>query len=149
MKKFVFSLQKLLDYRIQVLEAERATLAEMNAVLRGFEDTLASLRAERVRRSREYQEQIAEGLTPIDMQMHRNYLRTLDDAIFQKEVQIDMQRKVIDKQMDKVRETNMDISIMEKLKETRLEEYNYLDQKEQELFIEEFVTNKKVMSEAQ
>ena len=149
MKKFIFTLQKLLDYKIQVLDAERATLAEMNAVLRSFEDTLASLKEERVRRSREYQEQITVGITPVDMQMHRNYLRTLDDAIFQKEVQIDMQRKVIDKQMDKVREVNMDISIIEKLKETRLEEYNYLDRKEQELFIEEFISNTKVMSEAQ
>ncbi|MCL2033870.1 MAG: flagellar export protein FliJ [Oscillospiraceae bacterium] len=149
MKKFIFTLQKLLDYKIQVLDAERATLAEMNAVLRSFEDTLASLRAERARRSSEYQKQIAAGITPVDMQMHRNYLRTLDDLIFQKEVQIDMQRKVIDKQMDKVRETNMDISTMEKLKETRLEEYNYLERKEQELFIEEFISNKKVMSDAQ
>ena len=147
MKKFVFSLQKLLDYRIQVLDAERATLADMNAVLRGFESELEAFQNERARRSSEYQERIREGVTPLDMEMHRNYLRTLDDAIFQKEVQIDMQRKVIDKQMDKVRETNMDISILEKLKENKLEEYNHLDQKEQELFIEEFVSNKKVMSE--
>jgi len=147
MKKFIFSLQKLLDYKIQVLDAERATLADMNAVLRGFEDELEAFQAERARRSREYQERIATGVTPVDMEMYRNYLRTLDDAIFQKEVQIDMQRKVIDKQMDKVRETNMDISIIEKLKENKLEEYNHLDRKEQELFIEEFVTNKKVMSE--
>lgn len=149
MKKFSFSLQRLLDYRKQMLDLERSKLANVNAALRSFEDELAAFKDERVRRARDYQDAIIEGLTPLDMEIYRNYLRTLDDNIFHKGVQVDMQRKVVEKQMDKVRETNMEITIMEKLKENRLAEYNYLDQKEQELFIEEFVTNKKVTGDGQ
>jgi hypothetical protein len=37
----------------------------------------------------------------------------------------------------------MEIQTIEKLKENKLDEYNYLDRKEQELFIEEFVSNTK------
>lgn len=141
MKKFAFSLQRLLNYKEQVLDIERATLADMNAVLRGFIEELEAMRAEYARRSREYAEKAAEGTTPVDMEMRRNYLISLDGQIHDKRVQIEMQRRVVEKQTDKVRETNIEISTMEKLRENKLEEYNALDQKEQELFIDEFVNN--------
>lgn len=143
MKKFAFSLQRLLDYTTQMLDIERATLADMNAVLRGFIEELEALRAEYAMRGREYAEKAAEGTTPLEMRMRRDYLTSLDDRIHSKQVQIEMQRKVVEKQTDKVRDTKMEISTMEKLRENKLDEYNALDQKEQELFIEEFVSNAK------
>lgn len=143
MKKFSFSLQRLLNYTEQLLDVERATLADMNAVLRGFINELEDMRRERVRISLEYAEKNAAGTTPNDMQMYRNYLRNLDEEIFNKEIQIEMQRRVVSKQEDKVREVNMEIKTMGSLREKKLEEYNYMDAKEQELFIEEFVSNAK------
>lgn len=143
MKKFAFSLQRLLDYTTQLLDIERATLADMNAVLRGFISELEAMREEYARRSREYAEKAAEGTTPLDMEMRKNYLTSLDEQMHNKEVQIEMQRRVVEKQTDKVRDTKMEISTMEKLRENKLDEYNKLDQKEQELFIEEFVSNAK------
>lgn len=141
MKKFAFSLQRLLNYKEQVLDVERATLADMNAVLRGFIEELEAMREEYVRRSRQNAQKAAEGTTPADMEMRRNYLLRLDGQIHDKTIQIEMQRRVVEKQTDKVRETNIEISTMEKLREKKLEEYNALDQKEQELFIDEFVNN--------
>lgn len=136
-------MQRLLDYTEQLLDVERATLSDMNAVLRGFINELETMQAERVRISREYAEKNAAGTTPTDMEMYRNYIRNLDEEIFNKESQIEMQRRVVSKQEDRVREVNMDIKTMENLRERKLEEYNYLDNKEQELFIEEFVSNAK------
>lgn len=143
MKRFSFSLQRMLDYTMQVLDIERASLADMNAVLRGFQNELEQMKAEYVRRAAEYERIKIEGTTPLDMRMHINYLRKLDEDIHDKTVQIEMQQKVVDKQTDKVRGVKIEISTMEKLREHKLEEYNYLDNKEQELFIEEFVSNKK------
>lgn len=143
MKKFAFSLQRLLNYTEQLLDIERATLADMNAVLRGFMDDLDELTSEYARRSREYSEVMIEGTTPLDLEMRRNYLIALDERIHNKKVQIEMQRRVVEKQTDKVRDTKIEISTMEKLRENKLAEYNALDQKEQELFIEEFVSNEK------
>jgi flagellar FliJ protein len=143
MKRFAFSLQRLLDYRGQVLEAERATLAEMNAVMRRFVQELADLKAEWARRTVELTELAQRGTVSHELQRHSNYLRVLDEEIFNKQVQIEMQQKVIDRQEERVRETKMEIQTIEKLKENKLEEYNYLDRKEQELFIEEFVSNTK------
>lgn len=143
MKRFSFSLQRLLDYTRQVLDIERATLADMNAVLRRFQDELERMKAEYIRRDREFAALKGEGLTPLDMRNHVNYLRRLDEDIHDKAVQIEMQQKVVSKQTDKVISVNMEISTMDKLRDHKLEEYNYLDSKEQELFIEEFVSNKK------
>ncbi len=146
MKKFSFSLQRLLDYTKQILDVERATLGDMNAVMRGFQEELEATRADRVNRVAAYSERLAQGTTPLDMEMHRNFLRNLDDRIFNKEVQIDMQRKVVEKQTDRVRDVNIEISTMEKLREKKMEEYKYLETKEQELFIEEFVTSSKAIA---
>lgn len=143
MKKFAFSLQRLLDYTRQLLDIERATLADMNAVLRNFRSELELMKAEYARRAAEFEQLKTEGMTPLDMRTHVNYLRKLDEDIHDKTVQIEMQQKVVDKQTDKVRGVNIEISTMDNLRERKLEEYNYLDNKEQELFIEEFVSNKK------
>lgn len=140
MKKFSFSLQRLLDYTEQTLDIERATLANMNAVLQGFINEREAMLREQRERIAEYGEQNARGTTPYDMSVHVNYLRTLEEAIHDKEAQIAMQRKVVEKQEDKVRQVKMEISTMEKLRENKLEEYNYRDNKEQELFIDEFVS---------
>lgn len=144
MKKFSFSLQRLLNYTEQVLDTERATLGDMNAVLRGFQNELADMLNERASRITEFSEKNSQGTTPLTLEMQNNYIKSLDEDIFNKQNQIIMQKKVISKQEDKVRETKMEISTMEKLREKKIEEYNYLDNKEQELFIEEFVSNKNV-----
>lgn len=147
MKKFSFSLQRLLDYTEQTLDIERATLSNMNAVLNSFINELAAMKQERRGRVAEYDEKNAHGTTPHDMGVHVNYLRKLDEDIHDKEVQIVMQRRVVEKQTDKVRDIRLEISTMEKLKENKLAEYNYLDNKEQELFINEFVSYGKAVGE--
>jgi flagellar biosynthesis chaperone FliJ len=61
--------------------------------------------------------------------------------------QIALQQEAVERQMEKVREAKLEISSIEKLRERKLEEYNYLDNKAQEQFIEEFVSTAKAMSE--
>ena len=146
MKKFSFSLQRLLDYREQVLEAERNTLAEMNAVMRQFVKELAEMEEDRANRKQELREVAAKGTGPYELQRHNTYLRSLDEDIHNKRVQIEMQQRVIDRQEERVREAIMEIQAIEKLKEHKVEEYEYLDRKEQELFIEEFVSNARATS---
>ena len=143
MKKFNFSLQKLLDYKEQVFETERNILVEMNAVLARLQEELARMQNEHIQRVRELNEKAAQGMLPAEMQTHKYYLVVLDEEILQKIEQIELQQQAIDKQMDVVREARLEISTIEKLKERKLEEYNYTAMKEHEQFIEEFVTNQR------
>jgi len=141
MKKFTFSLQKLLDYNEQLFDIERAVLADMRAVLAQMERELEDMSAERQNRRDKFREKAAKGMPAVEMETHKNYLIMLDFTIRQKIQQIEMQKVVIDKQVEKVRQAKLEISTMEKLKERKFEEYNYAANKAHELFIEEFVSN--------
>ena len=141
MKKFAFSLQRLLNYKEQIFDIERTVLADMRAILAGLEQELADMRAQQAQRSHELRQKAARGISAVEMETHKNYLTMLDFSIRQKMQQIEMQKAAIDKQADKVREAKIEISTMEKLKERKLEEYNHALSKAEELFIEEFVSN--------
>lgn len=143
MKRFSFSLQKLLNYKGQLFDIELSVLTEMRSVLSAFETELESLRLEHKQRSAEFNAKAAVGTTVTEIQTHKIYLKMVDESIEHKQIQIRLQKLAIEKQADKVREAKIDISIMEKLKEKKLEEYDYLAAKAQELFIEEFVSNAK------
>lgn len=146
-KKFAFSLQKLLNFKEQLFDVERNILSEMNAILRAMHDELAALYREHKEKSEEFLECCAAGITTGEMAIHKNYLRAVEQAIRDKHKQIELQQEAVDRQTDKVREAKLEISTMEKLREKKLEEYNYLDNKAQEQFIEEYVTSAKAMAQ--
>jgi len=146
MKKFSFSLEKLLRYREQLFQAEQIVLRDMRAALAQMEAALEAMRLDRKRRTQEYREKLEQIMIASEMELHQAYMRILDENIIQKHRQIQLQQMAIDKQIDKVREAKVEISTIEKLKEKKLDEYNYLAGKENELFIEEFISTQKAMS---
>lgn len=148
MKKFNFSLQKLLNYKEQLLENEKNILGDMRALLTKMEEECELLKAERILRVAEYNRQAADGILPSEIQRHKVYLKALDESIEQKLLQIEMQKHAVDKQMDVVRAAKVEISTMEKLKEKKLEEYNYISSKADESFIEEFISNQRAAVKA-
>lgn len=147
-KRFSFSLQKLLDYREQVFDIELGILGDMNVKLNALRDELENMNNIMKRGSDELREKYAVGITPLEISQHKIYLDSIGDDIRQQKAKIQLQLKAIDRQTDKVREAKIEISTMEKLKEKKLEEYNYLENKAQELFIEEFVSNQKATMNA-
>ena len=146
MKKFAFTLQRLLDYKEQVFEAERNILVEMNAVLARLYAELSAMREELAARVSAFNAKAAQGILPAEIQAHKYYLVVLNEGIRSKEAQIEMQQQAVDRQMDTVREAKLEISTMEKLRDKKLEEYQYLVTKADEQFIEEFVSNQRAVS---
>lgn len=147
MKRFSFSLQKLLDYKEQLFDIERTILGDMRAALNRMLEELENLKKEHADRSRAFNEKAAAGTSVQEIELHKVYMRMIDYNIEQKIMQIDLQRRAIDKQTDKVREAKIEISTMEKLKERKIDEYNYKAMKADELFIDEFVNNKRAASQ--
>lgn len=143
MKKFKFSLQKLLNYKEQIFDIEQGVLAGMNARLHTLREELQSIRDTSRQSAAELNEMAAKGCTALELARHKNYLVILDEAIAEKEWEIMLQRQAIERQTEKVRDAKVEISTMEKLKEKKLEEYQYRENKAQELFIDEFVNNKR------
>jgi len=144
MKKFTFSLQRLLGYKEQLFEAELTALGEMRAVLADLEEELERMQAEGEQRASQFRAKAQRGMPIMEAQSHKRYMTVLDAAIMQKLQQIEMQKNAVERQAEKVRQAKIDISAMEKLRERKLEQYKQDAAKAEEIFIEEFVTNAKI-----
>ncbi len=141
MKKFVFTLESLKRYQDQVLETEKGKLAEMRGELNRLEAELEDILAELARLNEKLVELYQEGTTPLDISVHKRYISAKQQELHMKRHQILMKEREIEAQLQVVVDATREVSKLEKLEEHQIEEYKALEQKENELFIEEFVSN--------
>jgi len=141
MKKFVFTLQRLKEYREQTLDTEKGTLAELRAELREMEAELEKILEDIARLNRELMELYRNGTTASDIAMHKRYINNKQQELHMKRHQILMQNRKIEQQLEAVIDATKEVSKLEKLEEHQLEDYKAAEQKETEMFIEEFVSN--------
>ena len=142
MKKFHFSLQKLMDFRQQELDKQKNTLGALQAELRKIHEDAEHIRAELEEQSAELVRICSRGAQAYDIANRKRYIVTLQQEIHAKELQ------EIDKQLNVVVEATKDVKTLEKLEEKQLEEYRSKEIKENEQFIEEFVSGQTVRSSA-
>lgn len=141
MKKFNFTLQSLKRYNDQVLSGEKSVLGRLRA-------ELAEQQAQLDEKTAEYEQSIiklnalvSEGTTAMRLSLHKKYVSSLQQDIYRIKAQMAQKREEIEIQLEKVVEATKEVSKLEKLEEKQLEEYRYAAQKEEELRIEEFVSN--------
>lgn len=148
MKKFQFTLQKLKDFREQELDRQKNTLALLQADLRRIQDARETL-IETVGVQSEQLERVCRlGSTASEIAMRKRYIVTLQQEIHLKEQQILLKQQEIEKQLEIVVEATKDVRTLEKLEEKQLEEYNAAAGKENEQFIEEFVSGQTIRQAA-
>ncbi len=141
MKKFVFTLQRLKEYRETALDTEKGTLAELRAELQEMEAELEKILEDIVRLNRELMELYRNGTTANDIAVHKRYINNKQQELHMKRHQILMQNRKIEQQLEVVIEATKEVSKLEKLEEHQLDDYKAAEQKETEMFIEEFVSN--------
>lgn len=141
MKKFVFTLQRLKEYREQTLDTEKATLGELRAELAQLEAELEDILEELARLNRELLQMYEDITTATDIAVHKRYINSKQQELHQKRHQILMKNRQIEAQLQVVLDATMEVSKLEKLEEHQIEDYKAAEQKENELFIEEFVSN--------
>ncbi|MBP5605595.1 MAG: flagellar export protein FliJ [Ruminiclostridium sp.] len=141
MKKFVFTLQSLKDYREQTLDTEKNTLASMRAELAQLEAELETILEELAKLNRDLLELYKEGTTANDIAVHKRYINNKQQELHMKRHQILMQNRKIEMQLQEVIDATKEVSKLEKLEEHQIEDYKAAEQKETEQFIEEFVSN--------
>lgn len=140
MKKFVFTLQKVLDYKQQILEVLKNEMAVLEAKLREMETHIEEIRQESRQTDGELCEKLEDGINPDGVALYKRYLIELNRRAILLEVQkADLLRAVSAKRQEIIG-MNSDISGLERLKDKQLAEYLSLSRKEQELMIEEFVS---------
>ena len=82
MKKFVFTLQNLKEFREQTLDTEKGTLAEMRAELVEMEAQLEHILEELAKLNRDLLELYAKGTTANDISVHKRYINAKQQELF-------------------------------------------------------------------
>lgn len=146
MKKFKFSLDSVLSYKEQVLEALQGEHAVILAQVREQEEVLAAAWREYRDCDAEYSRRKAEGIAITDAMVYQNGLRVLERNIQRETDKLEELRKKEDAKRQEVVDAKIDTSSIEKLKEHKLEDYRKAEQKDEEQRIEEFVSTTRAMA---
>ncbi|MDE7400073.1 MAG: flagellar export protein FliJ [Oscillospiraceae bacterium] len=144
MKKFQFSLQKLMDFRQQELDRQKNILSALQAEKRQIEESRELLVTKVTEQSEQLDRVYRLGSTASDIAMRKRYIVTLQQEIHLREQQAIEKQREIEEQLSVVVEATKEVKTLEKLEEKQLEEYKNAANKENELFIEEFVSSQSV-----
>lgn len=147
MKKFKFTLDKLLDYKGQILDREKNDLAALNVAKAEALELKAGLEDELRRNQDEFNRKAAEGISPVDMMVFTNYHGVLRMRIEDTEREIEELEEKIAQQLNVVTEASKEVKSLEKLEEKQLDDYRFKLQKSEESFIEEYVNGAAVRAQ--
>ena len=139
MKKFAFSLERMLNYQTQNLDKEMGILGRFTAArddlesrARNMEGTIAGIRAKMAR-------QESEGTTIFLLKASFSVLESARNKLKELNEDLELARIKVEKQQGVVLEASREVKKLEKLKENQIEEYRRGEAKEQQETIAEHV----------
>lgn len=139
MKKFVFTLERMLAYQEQNLEKEKGILARITAE----RDKLEEDRRDKELRIRRIQEDIGQrqiqGTTVFILKGCYSVLEGARSRLEEIETELARTQARVEKQRHVVTEASQEVKKLEKLKEKQMEEYRHEEAKEQQDLIIEHV----------
>ena len=144
MKKFQFTLQKLMDFRQQELDRQKNTLSVLQADLQRIYEEKDELSRKVVQFSEELEEVCRSGAQAYEISVRKRYIVTLQQEIHARALNAARKQEEINKQLGIVVEATKDVRTLEKLEEKQLEDYKAAAVKENEQFIEEFVSGQSI-----
>ena len=143
MKKFQFTLQKLMDFRQQELDRQKNTLSALQADLQRIYAEKEQLIKQVEEFSAELETVCRQGAQAFEISVRKRYIVTLQE-IHAKDASAARKQEEINKQLGVVVEATKDVRTLEKLEEKQLEDYKAAANKENEQFIEEFVSGQSI-----
>ena len=148
MKRFRFSLETVLDYKQQALDALRAEHGAVLVRVRAQEKVIEGLEEEYRQADGDFTRRKLEGINILDALNYEQYLRSLEREIHAEYHKLARLRKLEEAKRAEVVEARKETATIEKLKEHKLEDYRKAEQKEEEQRIEEFVSTTRAMAAA-
>lgn len=146
MKKFKFSLASVLAFKEQILENKKLELAAAVQAVAEQEGIIRRLERECMVVIGEFNQKKLDGMTVIDAQSYEIHITILHKNIDSENENLLRLREEEAKKQADVIEAKQEVSSLEKLKEHKLEEHDKAAMKEEELFIDEMVSNKRVVA---
>ncbi|MDY4589096.1 MAG: flagellar export protein FliJ [Oscillospiraceae bacterium] len=144
MKKFQFTLQKLMDFRQQELDRQKNTLSALQADLQRIYQEKEELIRQVEECSADLELVCRQGAQAFEISVRKRYIVTLQQEIHAHDASAALKQQEINKQLGVVVEATKDVRTLEKLEEKQLEEYKAAAAKENEQFIEEFVSGQSI-----
>lgn len=145
MKKFSFSLQKVLEIKEQVLENLKVELSNLNHDYKEVENEIAIMKSKYSDINIEFSEKSSVSISVGEMSYYKMLLSSILRKVENKEEEKEKILKKIEDKRNEIVSKNIEISSLEKLREKEMEKYNSALAKSEELFIEEFVSNKSMV----
>lgn len=142
MKKFDFTLGRILDYRQSLLEKERNSLMQLFSQKNAVEQRIENYERDYADASRQLVAATAKGTTVVELQRMNVRLDALRRAIEDAKIALAETEKRIENQRDVVKEVMQQVTGLEKLRDKQREEYDYSQRKEEEERILELVSSK-------
>lgn len=144
MKKFQFTLQKLMDFRQQELDRQKNTLRVLQADLQRLFEEKDKLAQQVVQAGTELDMLCRQGAQVFEISVRKRYIVALQQEIHAREIAAQQKQEEINRQLGVVVEATKDVRTLEKLEEKQLEDYKAAVTKENEDFIEEFVSGQSI-----
>ncbi len=148
MKRYEFGLQKVLDYDkfIQKNEADAMNILQAEYLdMKVKHDALAS---EYLELKRQYQEDCENGQNAGKAAATGRYIMEVAQKLVKSRAQLQDQMSRIEVQREKLVAVTQDKEIIEKLRAHSWESYRAAERKHDELFIEDFLSNKAAQTNA-
>jgi len=140
-KKFRFSLETVLSYKNQVLEALQGEHAIALANVHAQQDVVDGLWQRYRTCNQEYRRRKEEGLSITDATLYQNGLRALEGDIQLETRHLEELERIAEEKRLQVVEAKKETSSLEKLREKKLDSYQKAVNKSEEQLIEEFVSS--------
>ena len=141
MRRFHFQLEKVLDYKNQILDNVVGEEAAIMAKIREEEGILTGLDKEYEDCCKILNEKQKNGMDAMSMHIYENYLDILGFRIRNARQDLELLQRQEEMKRQQLLEAKKESTSLEKLKERRLEEYQIGFQKQMEKEIEEYISN--------
>ena len=146
MKRFRFSLETVLDYKQQALDALRAEHGAVLVRVRAQEKVIEGLEEEYRQADGDFTRRKLEGINILDALNYEQYLRSLERKLPEEYQKLESLRRIEEQKRAQVVEARKETATIEKLREHKLEDYRKAEQKAEEQRIEEFVSTTRAMA---
>ena len=142
MKAFRFSLDRVREFKSQILDKEKKTLG---VLLKNRDDILlkiAEIEQRRLALSREAENKQIEGISAIELNSYNYLLENARTQLEMLNIQLNKAEEELEAQRQVVLAIYQEKTGMDKLEERQLEEYRLLEAKENENDIMQVISNK-------
>ncbi len=124
MKPFTFSLEKMSNYKEQILNKEKNTLAQMRAVRDAIIENIENLEQSKREKKEQLQQKTSEGMTVFELRSYEFMIENMRKQIKVLNLERIKQEELIAKQVEVVKKANMDMASLDKLETKQRESHN-------------------------